>query len=297
MTSSPDFKVVCFGEVLWDILPAGALPGGAPMNVAYHLEKLGANPTIISRTGRDDYGVKLKQILEESGVDITNIQLDQNHPTGLVHANMNNNQEVLYDIVYPSAWDFIEWNDQYTSLLQNANYFVFGSLACRNETSYRTLQKLIECATKKVLDINLRPPYFTPEIIEELLAKCDVLKMNESELELVTSWLGNHNSLRDRMNKLQEKYQIDTLIVTRGGDGASLLNNGEFISHPGYKVNVADTIGSGDSFLAGFLSQQIAGKSLKESLEFSTAIGALIATKQGGCPQYELSEIEALLIN
>src|SRR2546423_1983690 len=112
MESLSQHQVVCFGEVLWDIVPSGALPGGAPMNVAYHLKKLGTNPALITKIGLDNYGEKLVNILAASGVTTEYFYVDYERPTGLVYANVNDHHEVIYDIVYPSAWDFIEWKDE-----------------------------------------------------------------------------------------------------------------------------------------------------------------------------------------
>src|SRR3982751_1498821 len=119
MEPSSQLQVVCFGEVLWDILPQGALPGGAPMNVAYHLKKLGNNPALITNIGLDDYGKKLVGLLEASGVSTEYFHIDYNHSTGLVYAKPNEHNEVTYDIVYPVAWDFIEWHYEYVNLLKN----------------------------------------------------------------------------------------------------------------------------------------------------------------------------------
>src|ERR1051325_5371876 len=146
METSPQPAVVCFGEVLWDILPSGPLPGGAPMNVAYHLKKLGNNPALITKIGIDDYGKKLVNILAESGVTTEYFQVDYEHPTGLVYANVNNHHEVVYDIVYPVAWDFIQWNDEFNKLLGQADFFVYGSLTSRNTESRDTLYQLLEIA-------------------------------------------------------------------------------------------------------------------------------------------------------
>src|ERR1700712_644790 len=120
MEPTTQHEVVCFGEVLWDILPSGPLPGGAPMNVAYHLKKLGTNPALITKIGLDDYGEKLVNMLSESGVTTEYFQVDYAHPTGLVYANVNNHHEVVYDIVYPSASDFIQRDNEFTGLLKHA---------------------------------------------------------------------------------------------------------------------------------------------------------------------------------
>lgn len=287
--------VVCFGEVLWDILSERALPGGAPMNVAYHLKKLGTNPALITKIGLDNYGKELLGILSECGINTDYFEVDYEQATGLVYANLNDHHEVVYDIVNPSAWDFIEWMDEFTTLLQRADFFVYGSLTSRNKVSRDTLEQLLQIAKTKVLDINLRPPHFHRSQAELLLEKADILKMNISELELITGWFSKFKSTEDRIKLIQDRFKINTVIVTMGGDGAILNDRGSIYRHPGYKVKVADTIGSGDSFLAGFIHQLLKGDSVEQALRFASAIGAFIATRPGACPKYELEEIKDLI--
>ena len=295
MEPSSKHQVVCFGEVLWDLLPSGPLPGGAPMNVAYHLKKLGTEPALLTKIGTDDYGEKLVNILSESGVTTEYFQVDYEHPTGLVYANVNNHHEVVYDIVYPSAWDFIEWNDEFSVLLQQADYFVYGSLTSRNKESRDTLYQLLDIAKTKVLDINLRPPHFNRASIEYLLNQCDILKLNEAELELITGWFNHFKSIEDRIKLVKDRFGIETLIVTLGGDGAMVNDKGNIHRHAGFKVEVADTIGSGDSFLAGFINQLLKGSAVEDALVFASGIGAFIATQQGACPLYEISQVSELI--
>jgi fructokinase len=158
-------QVVCFGEVLWDILPTGAVPGGAPMNVAYHLQKLNRNPALITRIGIDKNGQDLMNIFSQQGVCTDFFQVDNEYETGKVYANPDEQNEVVYDIVKPVAWDFIEWDDAFAGLLENADLFVFGSLAARNKVSRDTLFQLLEIAKNKVLDINLRNSYYKKLIL------------------------------------------------------------------------------------------------------------------------------------
>lgn len=287
-------QVVCFGEVLWDILPGGAQPGGAPMNVAYHLKKLGRNPALITKIGLDDYGKKLINILSDDGVSTEYCQVDYKNATGLVYANLRNHQEVAYDIVYPAAWDFIEWKDEFTDLLEQAEFVVYGSLTSRSKVSRETLCRLLNTSKKKVLDINLRPPHFNRLHVEYLLQQADILKMNQAELELITGWFSHFRNIEDRMKLMQERFDIETVIVTMGGDGALVSNKDTMHRHPGFKVNVQDTIGSGDSFLAGFIHQLLNGSSVDNALSFSSGIGAFIASKAGACPRYHISEITEL---
>lgn len=295
MEPSLQHEVVCFGEVLWDILPTGPLPGGAPMNVAYHLKKLGANPALITQIGLDKYGEDLVNMLSKSKVTTEFFYIDYEHPTGLVYANVNDHHEVIYDIVYPSAWDFIELKDEMIALVKNAQYFVYGSLTSRSKVSRDTLNQLLEVAQTKVLDINLRPPHFHRSDVENLLSKADILKMNIAELELITGWFSNFQTTEDRIKLMQDEFKIDTLIVTMGGDGALVNHKGTVHRHEGFKVEVADTIGSGDSFLAGFLHQLLIGSSVENALAFASGIGAFIATQKGACPDYEISQITNLI--
>src|SRR6266542_6208379 len=139
-----NYQVVCFGEVLWDLLPSKALPGGAPMNVAYHLKKLGADPAMISKIGTDNYGKGLVDLLAANAISTEFLQVDYDHTTGLVYANPNEYNEVVYDIVFPSAWDFIEQQNEYIEITGQSKFFVYGSLTSRSKISRDTLYQLLE---------------------------------------------------------------------------------------------------------------------------------------------------------
>lgn len=287
-------KIVCFGEILWDILPAGVVPGGAPMNVAYHLRKLGLDPGIVTRVGMDERGKKLINLLNKNGVTTEHIQLDYDTPTGIVIAAANEHGEMQYDIIAPAAWDFIALDDDTVELVKEASHFIFGSLVNRNPTSRNTLFALLESAQQKVLDINLRPPHFNRQLVENLLSRADVIKMNSAELELITGWFTRYKTITDRIAIIQDRFKVPGIIVTMGGDGAMVNIEGKLYKHPGYVVSFADTIGSGDSFLAAFLFKQLNNYRPKESLAFASALGALVASKTGGWPAYEIDDIQKL---
>ena len=295
MPDKNSHQVVCFGEVLWDILPTGATPGGAPMNVAYHLKKLGVNPALITKVGLDDYGKKLINILSDSDLTTEYFQVDYDHPTGLVYATPNEHNEVVYDIVFPSAWDFIQWEDGFINLLKNAEFFVFGSLTSRNKTSRETLYRLLDKSKNKVLDINLRPPNYHRADVEYLLSKADILKVNIAELELITGWFSHFESTEDRLKLVQDQFDLETVIVTMGGDGALINHKGKMHRQAGIKVEVTDTIGSGDAFLAGFLQQLLTGKTVEAALAFASGIGAFVATQSGACPSYEIAAVHSII--
>jgi fructokinase len=287
METRNDHRVICFGEVLWDILPDGAVPGGAPMNVTYHLHKQGKNPALITRIGDDEKGKQLKEIFSAFGVCTDYFQTDDQYETGKVFAFPNEHNEVVYEIVKPVAYDFIEWNNAYEKLAGEAEYFVFGSLAARSVTSSETLHKLLEIAKIKVLDINLRAPHYEKEVLESLMGRTDFLKLNLVELNLITSWYSEFTAVSDMVRVLSERFGIPDIVVTMGGDGAYLFRDGHEFFHPGFPVQVRDTVGSGDAFLAGLLSKLMEGEKPEDALEYANGLGALIATKTGACPEYE----------
>jgi fructokinase len=281
--------------VLWDILPSAAVPGGAPMNVTYHLHKLQKDPALITRIGDDEKGKELRRIFSSAGVCTDFFQLDQEHETGKVYAKMNEQHEVVYDIVKPVAWDFISWNESLQSAVSESDYFIFGSLAVRNRISKNTLFQLLESANKKVLDINLRHPHFNQKTIEELISKADFLKLNLAELELISEMYFNYKDLKDRAKALMDKFHLAKMVVTLGAEGAILFWEEKEYKHNGYTVNVKDTIGSGDAFLAGLISKWMENASPQSALQFASALGAFIAGKTGGCPDYEVQEIERFI--
>lgn len=294
-TSNQQPNVVCFGEILWDILPNALLPGGAPMNVAYHLKQLGQHPAMISKIGNDEKGQAILQVLQEKGIDTRFVQTDKEHQTGVVYATPNEQHEMQYEIVQPVAWDFISNIAELSSLVTQADYFLFGSLASRMEVSRSTLFSLLEKAKTKVLDINLRPPHFSQDFVETLLYKADVLKMNENELQLISSWYNHTADQEEQITVLQNQFQLSTIIVTLGSNGAVVKNDASFYRHAGFSIKVADTIGSGDSFLAAYLSKTIEGETHDVALNFACGLGALVASKNGGCPSYAISEIDTLI--
>ena len=288
----PQHKVVCFGEILWDVLPSGAKPGGAPMNVAYHLNNMGLYSAVISTVGKDKWGDDLIQILKGWEITTAYMQTSSQHPTGLVNAHVKENNEVEYDIVFPAAWDFIQANEELIKLVGSSDYFVFGSLAARNEATRNTLHQLLEVANTKVLDINLRPPHFSQQLVKELLSKADILKLNDHEVKLISAWYQHADDIEEQINIIQDKFSIPTILVTCGAKGAIVQHANSFYKHEGFKVKVADTIGSGDAFLAGFLSKYSAGATIDEALIFANKLGSFIATQEGACPTYNPAQLQ-----
>ena len=283
--------IVCFGEILWDILPSGSFPGGAPLNVAYHLRKLGNPVTLITRFGLDEEGKKLVTLIDGYAIGTEYFQVDTEWPTGKVLGTVHENHEVRYDILRPVAWDFIEWSNELGELAAGAPYLVFGSLAARSAVSRETLYRLLEAAPRRVLDANLRPPHYTRETLEKLFTRLHLLKLNHEELEGITGWFSRYKTDAERVQILQDRFDIPVIVVTRGAKGALLNMEGTVYEEPGLTVDVMDTVGSGDAFLAGLLTQLRLGRSPTEALRFANATGAFVATRKGGCPAYDPEEI------
>ena len=295
-TNQQQKTVVCYGEVLWDIFPTKTKPGGAPMNVAYHLRKFGIDSRMISRVGDDEAGKKLLNLLTEWDIPTENCQADLANETGKVIATVMPGNEMSYNIYSPVAWDYITPNADNDKLVSEADAFVYGSLVTRNETSRETLYQLIEKAKFNVFDINLRQPYYSPEIIKHLLGKCNLLKLNDTELELISAWFSTEKSDEETaVRVLQQKFNIDEVIVTKGAAGASYYTKDESYTFPAFKVTVKDTCGSGDSFLAAFLAKKFEGASPETSMIYATGLGAFVASHEGACPAYNLTGLESYI--
>lgn len=292
-------KVICFGEMLWDCFPDCETAGGAPMNVALHLKQLGLEVQMISRLGKDDYGNKLLGFVKSYGLKLDLIQEDLEHPTGMVLVNNTNRENIKYDIVAPSAWDFICLTEENQQAVTEADALVFGSLAVRNDVSWNTLYHLLQQPVLTIFDINLREPFIDFYKIESLLSYVDILKINEDELALLTDYfeVENLNGCKSQMDSVKSfcefmvaKFPIKIICITLGSSGAVIYWQGEIIKHNGYKVQVEDTIGSGDAFLSGFVKMYLEGTKPMEILDFSCKMGAYVATQQGGTPKYKLEE-------
>ncbi|OZI08470.1 carbohydrate kinase [Siphonobacter sp. BAB-5385] len=287
--------MVCFGEVLWDILPTGRQAGGAPFNVAVHAHQLGFNAKLISRVGEDELGHELLAFMEEKGIETSSVQRGKTHLTGVVKANVSNRSEVTYQIVQPVAWDYISYDSTVSAWVKEANLFVYGSLGARSARSRETLYQLLEEANCKVFDINLRPPHYTRAIVEHLIEKADIVKMNHHELAEVTSWYEYPGEPETAMRHLAERYDLRTVCVTRGENGACLLHNDLFYESQGVHVEVQDTIGSGDSFLAALLYQLQVNPSTQAALDFACATGSYVATQHGATPTLSHTTVESFM--
>jgi fructokinase len=289
-------QILCIGEILWDNLPSGAKPGGAPMNVALHLNNIGQNVAIASKIGNDDRGQKLVDFLQSSGLNTDLIQVDENLPTSevLVHLDQNNN--ATYEICEPVAWDNLTLTDSLVKKAKESGLIIYGTLASRNPESRNTILSLLENEIVKLIDVNLRIPFHTREIVEMLLLKSDIVKLNDDELVAIAMW-HNKQELDEKsmVTWFAREYNSEMICVTKGEKGALLYTAGEFYEHPGFKVNAVDTVGAGDAFLAGLIATIFEGKSYSDALINACATGAFVATKAGATPKYDMNQINQII--
>lgn len=288
--------VVCFGEILWDILPDVQRPGGAPMNVAYNLQKLGVNSSVISSVGNDELGLSLRGLVKKIGLSDQTVQIHDTQPTSEVIASIGEQHEVHYEIVFPVAWDYISWQPDHETLLKTSQALVFGSLASRNEVSAQSLLKLLDFEGYKVFDVNLRAPHYSFNVIDRLLQRADLVKLNAAELEIISQWYDDGLSNEaDQINYFFNKFSFKEVLVTKGAHGASYYTPDQQYFRPAFSVTVNDTIGSGDSFLAAFLSKRLQNESPEVTLDYAIAMGAFITSKSGACPPYDKPDFETFL--
>lgn len=289
-------KITCFGEILYDIFPAGERIGGAPLNVASRLAGLGISTEMISKVGDDEKGEKLISYLESKNIKTDNIAKDAEHPTGVVNVTLSASGSATYNIAHPVAWDKIETSEEIKNSVQQADAFIFGSLICRDEVSRKTLFELLPEAKYRIFDINLRPPYYEKEVLVKLMEQADFIKFNDDELFEIAEMIGSpYNSIEQNIQYLSKKTNTETICVTKGRHGAVLFTDGRCYYNSGFKVEVKDTVGAGDSFLASLIAGFLKKEDPQATLDFACAVGALVAGKEGANPEISQDKIKKFM--
>lgn len=290
-------KIVCFGEILWDNLKEGRRLGGAPLNVCYHLNKLGINSSIVTQIGSDPDGIEILKELKRLGVSDEFCTTSAYKPTSTVNVKVTEPEQISYEIVEDVAWDYIKCTDDIKKLVTNASGLVFGSLIARNEISRHTLFGLIKKSKYRIFDVNLRYPFYSKDLIYSLLEETDLLKLNEDEITIISKWLGSGRGeeINQKITYLQACFpNIKEIILTRGSMGAIYFSDTESIKVDAYPVEVQDTVGSGDAFLAGFVANKINKKPIRTALQQASILSSYIAGQRGGCPEYDLQDLIGL---
>jgi fructokinase len=275
--------IAIFGEVLIDQFPDGKqVLGGAPFNVAWHLQAFGMTPTLISRIGNDASGENIKRAMVDWAISIENLQIDPIYPTGTVAVSINQG-EPSYEILPNQAYDFIELEPSY--LTKSLSIIYHGTLALRNSTSAQALQALKAVHTGKVfIDVNLRAPWWQKQAVEQWLFTADWIKLNHHEL---MEFVPLQNNLQAMMQVFLEQYNVELLIVTCGSAGATLLNNlGQFINiEPASDLSIKDTVGAGDAFSAIVLLGLQQGWQLSVMMARAQAFASAMVTQRGAIVQ------------
>ncbi|RLJ77293.1 carbohydrate kinase family protein [Pedobacter alluvionis] len=280
-------KVITIGEILWDVFPEGKKAGGSSMNVALNLHKQGIESRFISAIGNDENGKELFNFLAGNHFATDLIQVNHELPTSTVVIQLDENHQATYTIKQPVAWDEIKITEENTLAVKQADALVYCSLTCREEKSKKTILALLENARTKIFDINLRAPFYSKELIEELLAKADILKINEDEIVWVKETFGlTGNTDEQLLKQLSSQFNIEIICLTLGDKGACVLKEGKLFKHPGYKVQVADTVGAGDAFLATFIACYLQGYPMETTLDNACKVGAFVASQPGANPEY-----------
>ena len=280
--------IVGMGEALWDVLPEGKKLGGAPANFAYHVSQFGLNSRVVSAVGQDKLGLEILDNFREK--QLYGMVEIVPYPTGTVQVELDAEGVPCYDIKEGVAWDNIPYTQALDGLARQTRAVCFGSLAQRSIVSRETIHRFLDAmpdepVTLKIFDINLRQSFYTKEILCESFRRCNVLKINDEELVTVSRMFGYPGiDLQDKCWILLAKYDLKMLILTCGVNGSYVFTPGHvsFVETP--KVQVADTVGAGDSFTAAFTAAILKGCTVEEAHRLAVETSAYVCTQQGAMP-------------
>jgi Sugar kinases, ribokinase family len=280
-------NIVGIGEILWDVFPERKVLGGAPANFAYHASRFGFHGYAVSAIGKDALGQEIRDNLNDKELNCLIESVD--YPTGTVQVTLNNAGVPQYEICENVAWDNIPYTPQMDLLAKHCRAVCFGSLAQRNSVSRQTIRRFINQVPEvsyKIFDINLRQHFYSKEIIHESLLCSNVLKINNEEVVEVARLYGYEGmSEQDVCQTLMEEYGLDIVIETRGEEGSYVFIPNETFYMDTPKVQVADTVGAGDSFTGTFVTALLYGKSIRQAHELAVKASAYVCTKYGAMPK------------
>lgn len=286
MKGSP--LALCFGEVLWDMLPEGRFAGGAPFNVGYHLARLGWRVMPVSAVGADALGEELLGLLRGWGVETAGVAVLPGVPTGTVAVELDGEGKPHFEIRSDVAWDAVPISGEVLAAARDAEVLVFGSLAQRATANRRALESLVGAAGRalRVFDVNLRSPHDDPGIVRGLFASADIIKLNDEETDRLTGCGPGHGAIERGAREISRAAGGKVVCVTCGALGAGLLSHGEWHWEATRRIEVVDTVGSGDAFLAGLVAGLRAGWSEANSLAAACRLGEWVAGRSGATPPY-----------
>lgn len=293
-----DKMIIGIGEILWDVFKDKKVLGGAPANFAYNIAQFGLNGQVLSAIGKDELGEGVVKQLDEKGVN-HNLAV-VNRPTGTVYVKVDNQGIPTYDITENVAWDVIPMTASLKELAKRTQVICFGSLAQRSEISRATINSFLDLMPSspnsyKIFDINLRQNYYSAEVLNASFNKCNMLKTNDEELEVIAKYFGyDHLGVREICKSLVHTFNFKILILTCGTKGSYVFTP-ELVSFLGTPVvEVADTVGAGDSFLSAFIASVLRGKSIEESHRFAVDVSAYVCTQEGAMIKYPKELLERI---
>ena len=278
--------VVGLGEALWDVLPEGKKLGGAPANFAFHAGQHGFSSVAVSALGQDRLADETVEQLEEKHLAYCMPRVP--YPTGTVQVTLDDEGIPTYDIKENVAWDNIPFNDDIRTVAENAQAVCWGSLAQRNVVSRETIYRFLDATPKgcmKIFDINLRQQFYTKEVICESMKRCNVLKINDEELVIIGRMFGYPGlDMENKCWLILGKYNLDMLVLTCGTNGSYVFTPGEMSYQPTPRVQVADTVGAGDSFTGTFCAAVLSGMPVAEAHKRAVEVSAFVCTQNGAMP-------------
>jgi len=284
---SGTFQVAGLGEILWDLLPRGRQLGGAPANFAYHAAQLGLDAWIVSSVGADSAGEDIARALDALGVRRDVLAVSPRYPTGAVDVRVDENGEPEYNIRTDVAWDHIPWSRMLERLAGRLQAVCFGALAQRSPDSRATIRRFLEATAAdclRVFDVNLRQHWYSREVIVDSLRCANVVKLNDAELPVLAEMLGLVGDADSVLGRMLELYDLRMAALTRGAHGSVLRTPHERVEHPGFPVEVADTVGAGDAFTAALVAGLLFGLEPVRINEIANRLGAYAASKPGATP-------------
>jgi fructokinase len=292
-------QAISIGEVLWDLIGSDEHLGGAPFNFALHLRNLGHSVDFVSAVGGDERGQRVLSRMRDMGLPIDHVLPLVDHPTGTASVILDRNAQPRFVINHPAAYDFPILPDVEAERLcsKAPDLIYFGTLFQMSPMAREvTLKLLNKCsAARRFYDVNLRADSYKPDLVHELMSRATVVKVNNDEVAMITSMFSDRTeSLEQFCRDYALKFGWEAVCVTRGAQGCALLLDDTFVSSPGYQVPVADTIGAGDAFAAGFAHGLLAGWEPDKIADFANRVGALVASRAGATPPWMIEEAAAL---
>lgn len=283
--------IVGLGEVLLDLFPDYKKPGGAPCNVVYNATQLGNRGVLVSAVGNDDASLTLLDFMNLNDIQTQYIQRSEK-PSGTVRVSFRGD-EASYNITQNVAWDDIKWNDSLAGLAKDADAVCFSTLSQRSEPSASTIIQFLETVPEtclKVLDVNLRPPYFSPEVISSSCRLANVVKVNEHEYVEIEKLLG----LENLISFLLDKCSVELLIVTLGKKGSRCVTRKSDTTYPTQVADSSngDSVGVGDAFIACVIHHLLKGTPEAEMMKKANRFAGIVASKQGAMISFQNSLLD-----